>query len=171
MSETSRLFVALWLPEGVLDDVAAALPRELSELRWQPQNRWHLTVAFLGDRSVGDASRRFSRLKLPPALPVRLRSAGTFGAVLWLGVEGGWLSDLSRAVRTGLGVADRGYRPHVTLARARTAAGRHQQQQAVDRLSGFTSNEWTPDSLTLVRSTLGPAPVYEVIGRRAFPTP
>ena len=166
-----RLFVALWPPDNVVEQVAAAIPRDLTQLRWQPAPRWHVTLAFLGDRSPRKELGRFEALRLPPAEPLHLRGAGTFGPVLWLGVEGGWLTDLARVVGAAFDVRERRFRGHLTLARARTTPARREETEAARRLSSFTSSPWTPDLLTLVRSTLGPSPAYEVIGRQRFPSP
>jgi 2'-5' RNA ligase len=59
------------------------------------------------------------------------------------------------ARRSGIPVADRPYRPHLTLARARGGADLH---RAVDALVGFTGTPWTVDVLHLVRSRLGAGP-------------
>ncbi len=170
-ADTDRLFVAIWPPQMVVEQVAAAIPSDLTELRWQPAHRWHVTLGFLGDRSPRKELGRFEALPMPAAKPLRLDGAGTFGPVLWLGVEGEWLTGLARTVVAAFDLPQRRFRGHLTLARARTAAARREQSEAVNRLSGFASSPWTPDSLTLVRSTLGPSPAYEVIGRRRFLSP
>jgi 2'-5' RNA ligase len=61
--------------------------------------------------------------------------------------------------RTGLEVEDRPYRPHLTLARARTGAD---LRPAVAVANAFAGVGWTADEIELVRSRLGKGP-----GRRA----
>lgn len=164
MSE--RLFLAIWPPAPVLDALAAALPRHLEALRWQPRERWHITVAFLGDREPGPALRRFDRLDPPAADQVRLAGAGMFGPILWVGLETGpWLAALAAQARRTFGVEERRFRAHVTVARSRTSAGQRELPRATAILTGFESSPWVPEALTLVRSTIGPHPSYEVIGR------
>jgi 2'-5' RNA ligase len=168
---SERLFLAIWPPAHVLDALDTALPRHLDALRWQPRQRWHITVAFLGDREPARVMRRFERLDLPAADQVRLAGAGTFGPVLWVGVETGpWLAGLAAQARRTFGVDERRFRGHVTVARARDRVGQHALNRARTALAGFESPWWLPDSLTLVRSLVGPRPEYEVIGLSPFPT-
>jgi 2'-5' RNA ligase len=68
------------------------------------------------------------------------------------------------ARRCGIGVEDRPYRPHLTLARGRAGSD---LRPAVEGLSGFAGSPWTADTLHLVRSRLGAGPggtaAHEVI--------
>lgn len=168
MSE--RLFLALWPPAPVLDELAEALP-PAPALRWQPRERWHLTVAFLGDRSAEQALRKLERVGAD-AEPLMLSGSGAFGPVLWVGVSAGaWLPGLARQARRVYGVDERHFRAHVTLARARDAVGHRELKRAQAGLAGFESSAWLPGELTLVRSTLGPQASYEVIGRKPLNGP
>ncbi len=168
MSQTSRLFVALWPPTDVVAQIDRWCVRD-EALRWQSPDRWHITLAFLGQRGQAASLRRFATVEVGAAEPVRLHAAGTFGQVLWLAVESGeWLGLLAARMRAGLGVTDSRFRAHVTVARARDAAGRAVLPQVRESLAGFVSEPWVPDEVTLVASTLGPRAVYEVIGRRRF---
>ncbi|MCB0922495.1 MAG: hypothetical protein KDC08_11875, partial [Actinobacteria bacterium] len=58
----ARLFVALMLPDMVVEQVDQALDpvrTGSAELRWQSPDRWHITLAFLGDRDVDSELARF----------------------------------------------------------------------------------------------------------------
>jgi hypothetical protein len=55
------------------------------------------------------------------------------------------------------------------VARARSVAARHELGSASADLAGFHSPDWTPSEVTLVRSTTGPTPTYEVVARTALP--
>ena len=99
-ADTDRMFVAIWPPDMVVKEVTAAIPPDATELRWQPAHRWHITLGFLGDRSARKELGPFETLQMPEAAPLRLDGAGTFGPVLWLGVDGEWLTDLARTVVT-----------------------------------------------------------------------
>lgn len=128
-----RAFVALEMPAEFADDVAA-LARPLSaavEGRFVPRERYHLTLAFLGDVSDAEASRAMDALDAACAgagpVPLRPDGLGKFGrpadATLWLGIAPDpALVDLAERTRTAL--ADQGipfdptpFRPHLTLAR------------------------------------------------------
>lgn len=149
-----------------------ALPTELPHLRWQPRERWHITVAFLGDRDAGKEVGRLQRLVPPAPEPIRLHSSGTFGPVLWVGVETGvWLPQLAASAKQLFGVDERRFRAHVTVARARDSAGRRELSRAQQHVADFASSQWQPDELTLVRSVTGPHPSYEVIGRKPLSAP
>ena len=128
-----RAFVALELPEAFADEVAA-LARRLSgacEGRFLPAQNLHLTLAFLGEVVEADARRAMAALDAACAgvgpAPLAAGGLGTFGrgrdATLWLGVEkNAELMALARRVREelaarGLPYDEKGFLPHVTLAR------------------------------------------------------
>lgn len=170
----TRLFVALWPSPGAVEHLSAHLAEQRpasDQLRWQPPNRWHVTLAFLGGRSPGPVHRRLASLTVPPAGSLQIAGSGTFGPVLWLGVaQDGWLDGLARAVRGALTVPTQPYRPHVTVARVRGRAG----QAAVGRaaaaeLASYRGPAWTPGAVTLVSSVTGPAPSYLILETYPFP--
>jgi 2'-5' RNA ligase len=164
-----RLFVALWLPDAVraeLDTALAALHARYPELRWQPPVRWHITLAFLGDREPDRELRRFATIPLVTPEPLELVGSGRFGPILWVGLDlAPWLAVLADSVQHTMRCRERRFRGHVTVARSRTSPGRRQLARAATELAAFRSQPWTPQHLTLVRSTTGPKPAYEVIGR------
>jgi 2'-5' RNA ligase len=171
MSE--RLFVALWPPQHVVamvDTAVRPVRAQHQQLKWQPPERWHITLAFLGERTSAKEIRRFGSIEPHAAEPVALHGSGRFGPVLWIGVECGlWLSDLARECQRVMDAADRRFHPHLTVARARSVAARHELGSASADLAGFHSPDWTPSEVTLVRSTTGPTPTYEVVARTALP--
>lgn len=170
----SRLFIALWPPPEVLESLRVALAplqAQTRHLRWQPLARWHITVAFLADREEQRAVEVFKSLHLATPEPVALAAAGSFGPVLWIGLRGGeWISTMAHEARSAYRIRERrGYRAHMTVARARSAAAQQEAAEVVARLGAFVSEPWCPGELTLVRSSLGPAPEYEVIARSSLP--
>ena len=171
---TQRLFVALWPGReavGHLTDALADRRPTDTALRWQSPERWHVTLAFLGQADPDRARNRLAGLTLPAAGPLRLTGAGTFGPVLWIDVEHGrWLPDLGRAVRRAVHADDNRNRPHLTVARARGPGAPAHARRAAEALADYRGPGWTPDGVTLVRSHTGPSPRYEVIGSWAFPT-
>lgn len=171
---TSRLFIALWPPSAVLEELArevAPLREALPDLKWQPPQRWHITVAFLGERDEELALTQFGRIRLTPAGTLAIAGAGTFGPVLYAGVEADdWLKPLAHQTRRACRVRERKrYRPHVTLGRARQSSARDTLEQAVESLLPFRGQGWQAEELTLVRSTTGPQPDYEVIATSQLP--
>lgn len=168
-----RLFVGLWPSPAAVADLARALAMGRPEdpsLRWQPCERWHITLAFLGQADRARAHRRLDRLVLPPAGSLRLAGSGRFGPILWIGVQhDGWLAGLAESVQGRLSIADGPYRPHVTVARGRGPEAIPAVRHAAPSLAGYVGPAWTPTGMTLVRSHTGPRPAYEVIGDWAFP--
>lgn len=166
-----RLFVALTPPAEVIEELAArvAALRVLEpELRWSRPQQWHLTLAFLGE--VGEESRAEFTRRLGKAagryapLTLSFGGGGRFGhRVLWTRVHGERdrlrkLADTVRAAarRSDLATEQRPYRPHLTLARATTAAA--DLSPLVDALAPYEGSTWTADELHLVHSRLGAGP-------------
>ena len=127
----TRAFVAVSLPDAVLDAVAARAAGVTIPGRPTTRDQWHVTLQFLGNRAdmdavaaalIGlDAERGTARLGGAGAFPRPAR-----GSVLWLGfVEGERvLQRLADAVmqRTepfGHERETRAYQPHLTLGRVR----------------------------------------------------
>ena len=169
-----RLFVALDAPSAVVQDLADVV-REVSTdrpwLRWVPPERWHLTLAFLGQVDRGRVDELSTRLARSAArynpLALQLAGAGRFGSrVLWVGVRGA-VADVGRLAdsvaagsrRAGIAVEDRPYRPHLTVARGRDP--RTDLRPAVAALADYAGPQWTAAEVHLVRSHLGPAVRYE----------
>lgn len=166
----ARLFVAVWPPAALVEQVRRLERPERPGLRWTTEDQWHVTLRFLGrvdDDAVGHARSALAGVaaataRAPDAVagprPHRL------GPSVWvLPVEG--LAELAVAVgeateSIGEPRADRPFHGHLTLARARQPAARR----------GLPTPElaasWAVSELTLVRSNLHPDGArYEVVGR------
>lgn len=182
-----RLFVALVPSDEALADVevlVAPVRDQWRELRWVRPDQWHLTLTFLGEtdeRRLPDLSERLGRAAARTG-PIRLTfgAGGAFGSrrrarVVWLRVDGDRdpLRKLAGATgaaarRSGIGVDERPYRPHLTLARARQPAD---VAALLEQWAAHVGPEWTARELHLVRSRLGAhadrGSVYETI--RSWP--
>ncbi|MDC0769928.1 RNA 2',3'-cyclic phosphodiesterase [Streptomyces sp. HD] len=182
-----RLFAAVLPPEEVVQELAleVAALRKLpgaDGLRWTGRPGWHFTLAFYGevdDDLVPDLSARLERAAhRTPAFRLGLSGGGQFGRgrALWAGAEGDLealrlLADRSEAAGRKAGVdmgEHRRYKPHLTVARSRSAVD---VRPYVSALDAFTSRIWTVAELVLVRSNLprsgveGEQPRYEAVGR------
>jgi 2'-5' RNA ligase len=157
-----RLFVALRPPPDAVAHLQAQLPQWPSA-----PERWHLTLAFLGE--VADA-RPVDRalaaaLDGAPAPELRLVGSGTFGRrTMWVGLDGdlAGLQELGGKVSAGVRQAGvplerRRYRPHLTVGRG----GRPDPA----RLSGYCGPDWTAREVELVHSELGRTVVHTVLAR------
>jgi 2'-5' RNA ligase len=129
--ERLRLFLALRLPDDVLDAVAAWQERELRGVRVVPREHLHVTLAFLGSRPAEDLAAVVDALRESAAgaggirLGVeRYRETRSVG-MLVLTDEGGRAAGLADDVQRrleALGVYRREGRPwlpHLTVARFR----------------------------------------------------
>jgi 2'-5' RNA ligase len=181
-----RLFVALEPPPDALAELDAAvapLRSQWPRLRWASQDRWHVTLAFLGEVREDVLEELATRLGRAAARKQSLRAhigrGGAFPAarrarVLCSHIEGDAeaLSALAASVaaaarRAGAAPGDenRRYWPHLTLARCREPTD---LSDLVAKLAGFAGSAWTAEHIHLIRSYLGPQPRYETIGSWAL---
>ncbi|KDN19039.1 RNA 2',3'-cyclic phosphodiesterase [Amycolatopsis rifamycinica] len=155
------LFSALLPPGDVVEAVAAALGETGDGLRWEPPERWHVTLAYYGPDDVGTrAAWLGERLAGRGCVDVRLEKAATFPGVLWLTVAGTELTPLAHAA--GAGAEPRPYRAHLTLARfPREEPGL--AARWTEKLAGFTSRRWQAAEVVLMTSEREPGgPRYSV---------
>lgn len=137
----TRTFIALQIPESWIDyvrRVARELAGRSAGLSWVKPENAHFTVRFLGDlddeqmeRVRESVRRNGAGLQAPVA---RLGRLGAFPRperprVLWVGLSQGGpeaeavASEINDGLeRDGFGYADKPFRAHLTLARAREGA-------------------------------------------------
>jgi RNA 2',3'-cyclic 3'-phosphodiesterase len=148
----ARLFVAVWPPLDVVEQLAA-LPRyPLAGARWTTEKQWHVTLRFLGACDERAAVAALDRVDVAPCTAVLGPGPRRLGRdVLVVPVAG--LDTLAAAVGAatdGLGAGDRfPYRGHLTLARA--------GKGSLPRLEAPVAASWVVDRVALVGSELHPA--------------
>lgn len=178
-----RLFSAIELPAEVraeLDDRVSDIRAETGDLSWIPPDRWHITLGFYGDREHADRRSAWFRRRAATLRPsrVRLRAAGRFPGVLWIGVNP-LDGENASALRTLAGAltadpaqqVDRfSFVPHVTVARwKRGPAGNESATRAAQALDGYRGRWWLTDEVVLFRSDLtSDGPVYTPLDRVAL---
>jgi 2'-5' RNA ligase len=162
-----RLFVAVWPPEDVLDQVAA-LPRpDVAGLRWTTREQWHVTLRFLGQvDDAGEVVRALARLAVRPAEAVAGPGVGRFGRRVLHVPVAGLDSVAAAAVAATAGIGrppdDRPFAGHLTLARA---VGRA-RPDLTPLVGTAVDGRWTADEVCLVASRLSPSGAsYEVVDR------
>jgi len=185
-----RCFVALELPEGLRETIAAHFAREgrtLSGVRWVPAGNLHLTLKFLGELDA----KRLPALEgaLTEALlghapfSLALRGAGAFPSperarVIWVGAGTG-ASEVSalaasvEAALTPLGFSpeERPFSPHLTVGRVKTPPrDRGALRELLDAVRDREWGEWVVSGAHLVRSELFPAgPIYSILHTATLP--
>lgn len=169
-----RLFLAIDLPPEVrqtLRDTQTRLADRLPGWRWLAPEAIHLTVRFLGEVAEPDHRSQLPAWRQVAAagqrIELELDRLGVFPSarrprVLWVGVEerarAGALLALAQGVERaareqGFAPEPRGFRPHLTIARARHAmAARAPDPEAKPPVAVFEALE-----LTLFRSRLRPS--------------
>jgi RNA 2',3'-cyclic 3'-phosphodiesterase len=187
-----RLFVAAFPPEPVLAHLrdavdrlhVATAARDGVNTRLAPPDRWHLTLAFLGevpDDRLPDAERALAAAarRAQPAT-IRLAGGGRFGrgrfTIVWVGLAGDLapLDGTARSVRRELKRArlpydDKPFKPHLTLARPGDRLPAEQILADRTALNAYAGPEWTVTNLDLVRSHPGPHPRYDRLAAVALP--
>jgi 2'-5' RNA ligase len=170
-----RLFVALEVPEVPCRDVrrrADAVRDRLPRARWVDLDHLHLTLLFLGETAEGEvpalaAGLRAAFARCPP-LDLRLASGGTFppgrpARVVWIGVDAPdalatLQEEITGAAVDTLGFApeERGYHPHVTLARCPNPWRREAIDKFRSALTGPVGPPFVARHGTLFESKLSP---------------
>lgn len=177
-----RLFIgmvpsteALAHAAGVVDRISPTTP----DMRWVPPQRWHVTLAFLGEVEPDRLPRLMAALDevaASQASPedLHIEGAGTFRGALWLGVtptERHSPADrLARAVQraargAGITVERRPWRAHLTVARWKPTperdVGAREARAALEEYAGPAFNV---TAFRLVHSVTGPEPSYTDLG-------
>ncbi len=138
-----RMFVAAWPPPGIVDrlrpvvvDLRGRPGSDASLLSWTAPERWHVTLAFLGDADPDVVSTSLTRAAgsswWPAHAPVASIGPSTSmfaPSTLFLPVDG--LAGLAAAVRGGLGTVVP-YAGAVTRGGAAGVAGAAGPEAAVD---------------------------------------
>ena len=159
-----RLFISVPF-DGIAEKYITAVSgacRSLSESgRFSPPERYHITLAFLGElpaARIPEIVRAMQETAVPP-FSVTLGGIGQFrqrdGNVLWIGAEGSALHTLRAALTrrlsaAGIPVDHHDFRPHITLARRFVPSARFDPTLIQRR---FQPLEYTVSSFCLMESS------------------
>jgi RNA 2',3'-cyclic 3'-phosphodiesterase len=172
-----RLFVAIFPPDEVRADLRRRLVGALRRgrdrdrpggpVRLTAADRWHITLAFLGEvppERVIEVERALDALPPLGRINLRLAGGGHFQQrALWAGVQGDAkaLCDLHDRLGEALDLESGPLTPHLTVAYARDNAVLH-------ALNGYAGPSWTVEEIVLVHSRHAEGGGYERL--RSWPT-
>src|SRR5437660_3379438 len=167
-----RVFIAVDLPTELRKQLAE-LQRALQPLtdtaRWVAPESIHITLKFIGEvqeKRLEDIDSAFTGLTWKP-FTVTVRSVGFFPGnrsprVFWAGMESPTMQDLAekldaRLESYGFEKEKRAFRPHITLARARTSRIDSSLVTAASRYAEQAFGSFSVDRIYLFESILKPA--------------
>ena len=163
-----RLFVGLGLPHPVCADLHA-LQGGVEGARWVAPENLHINIRFIGELERAEAEDVAEALAAitVPAFELELSDAGTFASdrgprLIWAGIApSDELAALKARVdaalaRAGIGLEERNFVPHVTLARLR-GASIDDVAQRVGEIAPLVVGRIEVDELVLFESHLGTA--------------
>mgnify|MGYP001080804619 CR=1 FL=1 len=148
-----RLFVAVWPPEEVAEELRSLHRKEQRGVRFVPPENWHITLRFLGESDIDEVAAAIDEATLVPA-SARLGPAVDVIEERFLVVPVAGVDELAHAVVGA--TRDLGERPpkrfkgHLTLARLKPWA-------TMPRVLGtLVSAEFEVEEIALVESRLHP---------------
>ncbi|MGX6604337.1 RNA 2',3'-cyclic phosphodiesterase [Micromonosporaceae bacterium Da 78-11] len=151
-----------------LDDRLALRRMLPSGARLTHVDKWHITLAFLGEVASPHVDKIVGLLDgvTPPGrFSLTLAGGGRFTAAVWTGIDGdvNQLAALRAEVQNALAVGGfptdgRPFTPHLTVAY-------HSDRDVRRVLDGYSGKPWTVEEFALFRSQDG---TYEKLG--AWPT-
>ncbi|MEV0896641.1 RNA 2',3'-cyclic phosphodiesterase [Actinoplanes sp. NPDC049802] len=115
----TRLFVAVFPSEEARDHLRRRLPAQAA----RRPDKWHVTLAFLGDVPEAPVVETLSAVPAPGPLTLRVAGSGRFGSVVWAGLVGDLEPLLAfrehvRVALAGAGfpIDGRPFQPHLTIS-------------------------------------------------------
>ncbi len=167
-----RLFVALDLPDYIIDDLTH-LFHGIPDARWSHPENLHITLKFIGETGLNKVEAIEDALKGIEMKSFDLTLAGlgsyrksTMTPILWVGVEeSSPLQSLKRELEKTLGrlqipVEKRAFHPHLTIARMKRF--HHERMEYyMNQYADYRSKTFRIDSFQLYSSQLRrEGPVY-----------
>lgn len=179
--EIIRSFIAIDLENQIIDRVAGfqkTLVNTGADLKLVEAQNIHITLRFLGEVPLSLIEEIRDKLKILQfnQLEVSIQGIGVFPDVrhfniIWVGIEKGVLQLIEihskiEAMLKHLGVRPdgRGFSPHVTVARVRSAKNKDRLIDLIIRGRDQDFGTFRVDSIKLKRSVLTPGgPIYTTL--------
>jgi RNA 2',3'-cyclic 3'-phosphodiesterase len=151
-----RLFVAIDIPEEVRARLGVFVDRlrPTAKMSWSPVHNLHVTTKFIGEwpeSKLSEIEQALAAVPPPGWVEVAVRGLGWFPnernpRVFWAGIEAGeslrkLAEDTERKLaELGVPVEDRGFHPHLTLARRRAPVPLDRLRQTLAALEADPSH-------------------------------
>ncbi|MDQ1278923.1 MAG: 2,3-cyclic 3-phosphodiesterase [Thermoproteota archaeon] len=178
----TRCFIAVEMNEkSVIDNILAfqkSIVNTGSDLKLVELANIHITLVFLGEISkahVEMVQREMAEVKFKP-FEVELKEVGAFPNlnrinVIWIGIQRGAMelnaiySQLeSRLRKTGFQLDNRGFSPHITIARVRSGRNREKLADIISEAKNMNFGIVQVKSIKLQKSILTPeGPLYSTL--------
>jgi RNA 2',3'-cyclic 3'-phosphodiesterase len=150
----ARLFVAVWPPDHVREELAALRRKDQRGVRFLPPENWHVTLRFLGEADPGAVADALDGAALPPA-HARLGPGVDVLAERALVVPVSGVDELAAAVVAATGrIGDpprKRFVGHLTIARLK----RHARMPSA--LGAMVEASFDVEEIALVQSRLHPS--------------
>ncbi len=188
MSQFVRAFLAFDIESVEVKEKLCEAQRRLAQtgadLKLVEVENIHITVRFLGDVAVGVVDKVFEHMKKIQFKPFSVQISGlgvfpnlNFPRVIWAGITSGsiQLRDIfmqleSRLRDLGFAGDPKGFSPHLTIARVRSARNKSQLSDFVSENGSYEFGSVKAACLRLKRSELTPrGPIYSTL-REYCPT-
>jgi 2'-5' RNA ligase len=181
-SDRIRSFISVDLDEPAIREKLIAVQKDLSltgaDLKFVDSNILHFTLRFLGEitqAAVAGVKEIMDGLRFE-RFDVTLSGLGAFPNlrrinVIWAGLTTGQtqLEEIFRSLepkirQLGIPADNRGFNPHLTIARVKSALKREALAEFITKHEGLELGRMSVTTLRLKKSTLTPrGPVYETM--------
>jgi 2'-5' RNA ligase len=177
---TSRLFIALEIPEEIRDRIISirdSVYGEGGQVKWEPKEKLHITLKFLGDTDItiieGIRSFLAETIAKHSAMELEFNKFGMFyreakPSILWLGMNKNVaLKELFLELEKGLSafgfnMEKRDFKPHLTILRIKGKEDTNKLNKLVAEPE--TGLKFKGEKITLFKSTLlSSGSVYEAV--------
>ena len=166
----NRLFISLNLPVDIIEQIILIRDEIWGDknLKWEPKEKLHLTIKFIGDVSsqiIDDISNELAFIENYSSIKCEIKNFGFFyrdnkPKILWVGLETDvFLKRLIKELNDRLNkfsipIEKRKFNPHITLLRIKNDPGNN----FVNNFKNFTFKPilFKANSISLYKSILHP---------------
>jgi 2'-5' RNA ligase len=182
MSESIRSFLAFDIEDETIRNrlarAQALVVQTGADVKLVETENIHVTMRFLGDINLDTVERIFGEMKKIQFTPfdVHLKSLGVFPSlsyprVVWAGIADGAdqlrdiFSQLEPKLRElGFAPDNKGFSPHLTIARVRSGRNKAQLAEFINKNAGFEFGTIKAKCFRLKKSVLSPrGPTYSTL--------